>query len=130
MGLAGGNIAIDPPVVVVSRSSVVAQGFGNANGGNITIAGNPLIVSGDSTISASSEFGTEGRVVVNAPNDEVTGKLGALPGDFVDAASRLEASCLAQSDVGGSFTARVDTPLPAPPDAVFDPPAGEVCESP
>ena len=60
-GLAGGNIFIDPPAVIINNSTITANGFGNANGGNLTLVGNPLLISGDSLLSASSQFGAQGN---------------------------------------------------------------------
>src|SRR5262249_20271011 len=116
-GLAGGNILIDPPAVVLNGSTLTANGLGNANGGNIFIAGNPLIVSSDSAITASSQFGTAGTVAFASPNAEVSGELAALPSAFLDPSSLLAETCLARDAVTGTFTVRTAGALRPPPDA-------------
>jgi len=130
-GLAGGNILIDPPAVVLNRSTLTANGFGNANGGNIFIAGNPLLISADSAITASSQFGTAGTIVFASPNAEVAGELAALPSAFLDASSLLAEACLAREEVSGTFTVRSTGALRPPPDAPLGLDAGragEQCE--
>jgi filamentous hemagglutinin family protein len=129
-GLAGGNITISPQAVVVNHSTLTANGFGNANGGNILLTADPLLVSGDSAITASSQFGRQGTIVVSSPAAEISGDLAVLPSEFLDASSLLEEACLAREDVSGTFTVRSVGVLQPPPDAPFAPDAGagEQCQ--
>ena len=129
-GLAGGNITIAPKAIVVNHSTLTANGFGNADGGNIFITADPLLVSGDSAITASSQFGRQGTIVVSSPAAEISGDLAVLPSEFLDASSLLEEACLAREDVSGTFTVRSVGVLPPPPDAPFGPDAGagEQCQ--
>ncbi len=123
-GLAGGNITISPQAIVVNHSTITANGFGNADGGNIFLTADPLLVSGNSAITASSQFGRQGTIVVSSPAAEISGDLAVLPSEFLDASSLLEEACLARSDVSGTFTVRSIGVLPPPPDAPFGPDAG------
>jgi large exoprotein involved in heme utilization and adhesion len=116
-GLAGGNITIDPPAVVLNASRLIAEGSGNANGGNIFVTADPFLASTDSLLSASSEQGIEGTVVVDAPESELSSELASLPSDFLDPSALLREACLARDAPSGSFTVRGESRLRAPPDA-------------
>jgi hypothetical protein len=60
----GGNILIDPQLVILDHSSIIAQAIAG-HGGNITINADQFIGSSDSIVSASSQRGVSGTVVVN-----------------------------------------------------------------
>jgi hypothetical protein len=60
----GGNIAIDPQLVILDHSSIIAQAVAG-HGGNITITADQFIQSSDSIVSASSQRGISGTVVIN-----------------------------------------------------------------
>ena len=62
----GGNIFIDPYLVLMQNSRVTANAvFGN--GGNININAGILMVDANTLISASSQFGVDGEVAIDAP---------------------------------------------------------------
>ena len=50
----GGNITIDPPLVILDHSSIIAQAIAG-NGGNITINADQFIQSSDSTFRRASQ---------------------------------------------------------------------------
>ena len=129
---AGGNISIDGGAVILNEAHLTADGFGNANGGFIDITADPWLRSGDSAITASSEFGLEGFVLVNTPYGEVTGDLAALPETLLDASSLLQEPCLARDDVSGSFAVRRAPRVAPPPDAPLtsEPLEPQQCEAP
>ena len=134
-GTRGGNITIDPPAVVINRSQIEARGEGLADGGNFSVVASAFLLSADSSIDVSSEFGVAGTVVVDAPQAEIAGDLGALPADFLDASALLEAACLARDQAAGSFAVRGASALPASPDAPLSartgtPDAGGACPAP
>ena len=62
----GGNIAIDPQLMILNHSSIIAQAI-EGHGGNITITADQFIPSSDSIVSASSELGISGTIVINGP---------------------------------------------------------------
>ena len=116
-GLAGGNIVIDPPSVVLNSSRLIADGRGNANGGNIQVTADAFLASTDSLLSASSELGLEGTVAIDAPESELSSEIASLPSDFLDPSALLREACLARDAPSGSFTMRGEGRLRAPPDA-------------
>jgi hypothetical protein len=134
-GARGGNITIDPPAVVINNSRIEARGEGLADGGNFSVVASAFLLSADSSIDVSSDFGVAGTVAVDAPQAEIAGDLAALPADFLDASALLEAACLARDQAAGSFSVRPVGALPAPPDAPFSartgaPDAGDACPAP
>jgi large exoprotein involved in heme utilization and adhesion len=113
---AGGDILIDPEFVVLDNSRIVANAREGA-GGNIRIVADNFIATPDSVISASSDLGIDGTVVVEASEQDVTGGLVALPVGFVDASALLPASCAARRSAHlSSFTATGRGGLPPGPD--------------
>jgi filamentous hemagglutinin family protein len=60
----GGNIIIDPQIVILDHSSIIAQAI-EGRGGNIMITADQFIPSSDSLISATSQRGVSGTVVIN-----------------------------------------------------------------
>jgi large exoprotein involved in heme utilization and adhesion len=92
----GGNIEIATHLMVLDRSKVTANAFGGP-GGNITIRADQLIRSSGSVIDASSKEDVAGTVTITSPNSDVMSGLVALPGTFLDAASRLRETCASRS---------------------------------
>ena len=88
----GGNITIDPVHTILDNSRISANAI-NGDGGNISIVTEAFIASGDSTISASSEFGLSGNVDVFAPDIDIAGSLAVLPGLLDVSALQLQPSC-------------------------------------
>jgi filamentous hemagglutinin family protein len=73
----GGNIFIDPNVVVLQSSNVTAQAVGGA-GGNITITTPLFLADSTSLVSASSQKGINGTVTIQSPTSNLSGSLGSL----------------------------------------------------
>jgi large exoprotein involved in heme utilization and adhesion len=92
----GGNIAIDPQFVVLNHSSITAQAV-EGHGGNITINAGEFIPSADSIVSASSQLGISGTVVISGPRVDVNGALVVLSSELRSAAEVLRHSCAAQA---------------------------------
>ncbi len=90
----GGNVNIDPVFVVLNHSSITANAVAG-NGGAINIVTDFYIESPDSTLSASSETGIDGRVEVNTGETDVGGSVVALKGSFLDASNLLKGHCSA-----------------------------------
>jgi large exoprotein involved in heme utilization and adhesion len=113
----GGNIFIDPPLLVLDNSRIEANAQRGA-GGNITIQAGQLIRTPDSMIQASSELGLSGTISIAAPNTDISSSLVVLPETFLDASGQLREACAAR---GGrptsSFTTGGRGGLPPDPDA-------------
>jgi filamentous hemagglutinin family protein len=95
----GGNITLQPQFIIQDNSPIIAEAFGGP-GGNIDITTTgiyqfPLI--SESRISASSQFGLDGVVTVNAPDENVMEGMIALSSDTIDASALLEKLCEAMS---------------------------------
>ena len=67
----GANIAIDPQLVILAHSSIIAQAV-KGRGGNVTITADELIASSDSIFSAT------GELVFLGPRVDVNGALVVL----------------------------------------------------
>lgn len=73
----GGNIFIDPKVVILQGSDVTAKAVGGA-GGNITFVTPLFLADSASTVSASSERGPSGTVIIQSPTANLSGAVGQL----------------------------------------------------
>jgi len=128
-GANAGDITIDPPLIVLDGSRIIAQAT-EGTGGNINIVVESLIASPDSVISASAgPAGIDGTVVISTPEIDLSGALAVIENAIVDTEA-LRESCAARRDVGASsFTEAGRGGLPPTPDAVlfspyvFDSPA-------
>jgi filamentous hemagglutinin family protein len=91
----GGNIAIDPQLVILNHSSIIAQAI-QGHGGNITITADQFIPSSDSIISATSQLGISGTVVINGPRVDVNGALVVLSTQLRNRIEVLREACAAR----------------------------------
>ena len=91
----GGNINIDPQAVVLNNSQVLANAF-QGTGGNITIAGNVVLVDPASIIDASSQQGVSGQVLIQAPVSNLAAALSRLTQQPLNAIELLTARCAAR----------------------------------
>jgi large exoprotein involved in heme utilization and adhesion len=110
-----GNITIDPNLVLLQNSQIIAQAVQGA-GGNISITTNLLMPDSTSLISASSQFGQQGNIVIQSPVSPASGKLVPLGQKPLIATSLLSQRCAALA--GGSissFTVAGRDSLPAEP---------------
>jgi filamentous hemagglutinin family protein len=121
LGPAGGNVAIAGHAISINDSVINANGENNAAGGFVDISADALVISTDSSITATSEIGIDGTVRIDAPDSEVTSDLVSLPENLLDASSLLEEACLARDAPSGSFSVREVGELPASPDAPLTP---------
>jgi large exoprotein involved in heme utilization and adhesion len=97
----GGNITIDPNIVLLQNSRILAQAVQGA-GGNISITTNLLLSDANSVISASSEFGQNGTVTIQSPIAPASGKIVPLSQKPLIATGLLSQRCAALA--GGSFS--------------------------
>jgi filamentous hemagglutinin family protein len=127
----GGNIRIDPDLVVLNRSSILARASGG-NGGDITLVADELLRSADSAIDASSELGVDGHVVIESPVEDLVEEVAPVQADLLGARDLLRRSCAAQSGPSGTLVVAGPRVVRIGPDGVLgDPPAspGQDCEA-
>jgi len=111
----GGSVNIDPQYVVLQNSQILAQAV-QGPGGNINITTNLLLPDSTSLISASSQFGQQGTVMIQSPISPASGKIVPLGQKPLLPTSLLSQRCAALA--GGnasSFTVAGRDSLPAEP---------------
>jgi large exoprotein involved in heme utilization and adhesion len=112
----GGNVNIDPPTVILDHSKIIASAIGG-NGGNINIVAGVFLVSPDSIIDASSQFGVSGIINIESPITNLSGTLAPLSSSFLRATG-LVRGCAArlQGGLGSSLTVQTSRDrVPAEP---------------
>ena len=111
----GGNITIDPNVVVLQNSQVIAQAVQGA-GGNITITTPLFLADSTSLVDASSDFGLNGTVTIQSPTSNLSGSLGPLTSKPSQAQTLLTQRCAALvNGQASSFVVAGREQLPADP---------------
>src|SRR4029079_14245219 len=111
----GGSVNIDPQSVVLINSQILAQAV-QGPGGNINITTNLLLPDSTSVISASSQFGQQGNIIIQSPISPASGKIIPLGQKPLIATTLLSQRCSALA--GGnasSFTVAGRDSLPAEP---------------
>jgi large exoprotein involved in heme utilization and adhesion len=93
----GGNITIDPQFVILNHSSIIAQAV-EGHGGDITINAGQYIASTDSIVSASSQLGISGPVLINGPQVDVNSALVVLSSELHGLAAVSREACAARAD--------------------------------
>jgi large exoprotein involved in heme utilization and adhesion len=96
----GGNITLNSVFVVLDEGSSIVANALEAQAGDIFIrirGGGALFQSPDSLIKASSEFGIDGSVVIDAPDTDIIAGFAGLPANFLDAATVLTQLCAERS---------------------------------
>ena len=113
--LDGGNITIDPNVIVLQNSDVTAKAVQGA-GGNITLTTPLFLADSSSLVSASSQFGLNGTVTIQSPTSNLSESLGTLPSNPSQAYSLLTQRCAALANgQTSSFVVAGREQLPADP---------------
>ena len=113
----GGNIFIDPKVVVVQGSFITAQAIGGA-GGNMTFVTPLFLADAASVVSASSERGPSGTVTIQSPTSNISGTVGQLTAKPSPPQMLLQNHCVAKAGNGQStFLLTGRDSLPADPEA-------------
>jgi large exoprotein involved in heme utilization and adhesion len=112
----GGNITIDPNVVVLQNSNIIAQAVQGA-GGNITLTTPLFLADSSSRVSASSQFGLNGTVTIQSPTSNLSESLGTLPSEPSQVHSLLTQRCAALVNNGqtSSFVVAGREQLPSDP---------------
>jgi large exoprotein involved in heme utilization and adhesion len=123
----GGNITIDAKdgfiVAVPSENSDITANAFTGNGGNIQITVQGIFgtqfredLTPKSDITASSQFGVNGVVVINTPDVDPSRGLVALPTDVVDVSGLIASGCGApQRIASGQFIVTGRGGLPPSP---------------
>ena len=113
---AGGNITIDPNVIVLQDSDVTAKAVQGA-GGNITLTTPLFLADSTSLVDASSQFGVNGRVTIQSPTSNLSVGQGALTSKPTQVQSLLTQRCAALVNNGqtSSFVVAGREQLPADP---------------
>jgi filamentous hemagglutinin family protein len=91
---AGGNITLDPAVVTLQNSKVLAQAV-QGQGGNINITAGTFLADQTSVVDASSQFGLSGNVNIQSPVSSLSGTLAALPNRLLQTQPLLNQRCAA-----------------------------------
>jgi len=113
--LDGGNITIDPNVVVLQNSQILAQAI-RGTGGNITITTPLFLADSTSFVSASSQFGLNGTVTIQRPTSNLSESLGPLTSKPSQTQSLLTQRCAALvNGQASSFVVAGREQLPADP---------------
>ncbi|NEP25006.1 S-layer family protein, partial [Moorena sp. SIO3I6] len=125
----GGNITINAPFIIGIRqenSDITANAF-EGNGGNINITTQGIIglefrenLTPLSDITASSEFGVDGTVNINAPQIDPSRGLSELPSDVIDVSQLIEKNLCAAGE-GSEFIATGRGGLPISPNETLNP---------
>lgn len=73
----GGNITIDPKIVLLQNSEILAQA-NRGTGGDISITTPVFIADQSSRVDASTPFGLNGRLTIQSPTSNLSGTVGQL----------------------------------------------------
>ncbi len=92
----GGNILIDPAVVTLQNSQVLAQAL-QGTGGNINIIAGTFLADQTSVVSASSQFGLSGAVNIQSPVSSLSNTLTTLPQQPLQVQHLMRQRCAAQA---------------------------------
>jgi filamentous hemagglutinin family protein len=122
----GGNITINAPFIVAlpqDNSDITANAF-TGKGGNVNIRAQGVFgiearsqPTPQSDITASSQFGISGQVIINTPNVDPTQGLVELPTGITDVSRLIDNSCVAIAEKNGSeFIVTGRGGLPPSPD--------------
>jgi large exoprotein involved in heme utilization and adhesion len=122
----GGNITINAPFIVAlpqDNSDITANAF-TGKGGNVNIRAQGVFgiearsqPTPQSDITASSQFGISGQVIINTPNVDPTQGLVELPTGITDVSRLIDNSCVAIAPKNGSeFIVTGRGGLPPSPD--------------
>jgi filamentous hemagglutinin family protein len=92
----GGNITLRPEFVIQEGSPIIAEAYGGP-GGNINITTTGIYQSPpdspNNRISASSQFGVDGVVEINRPDNDAVEDLVIQNSDFLDVSGLLNTPC-------------------------------------
>jgi hypothetical protein len=93
---AGGNITIDPAIMTLQNSQVLAQA-NRGQGGNINITAGTFFADQTSLVDASAREGISGTVNIQSPVSSLSGTLATLPQRPMQVQNLLSQRCAAQA---------------------------------
>jgi filamentous hemagglutinin family protein len=101
----GGNISLTAPIIVgLENSDIIANAF-KGDGGNIKIKTDALLglkfrdrLTDGNDITASSEFGINGNVIINTPGVDATAGAVSLADDVLNANAQISDQCATQGN--------------------------------
>jgi large exoprotein involved in heme utilization and adhesion len=119
----GGNITIDPQFLILQNSQIIAQAF-EGQGGNINITAGVFLADPNSVVSASSQKGINGSVVIQSPIANLSQIIAPLQKSTLQATAFLLERCAvrAQSGTLSSLTVRARDVAPAAPGGMLSGP--------
>jgi large exoprotein involved in heme utilization and adhesion len=120
----GGNIFIDPDLVVLQNSKILANAFAGT-GGNIDIVAGLLLRDSASIIDASSKEGVSGTIDIQAPIVDLSGSLVPLSQNFLNVGALLASRCAARvagGSTSSSFVVAGRDGVPAEPGGLLPSP--------
>jgi len=88
----GGNISILSKDTILNKSQIIANAY-EGNGGNIYITADYVIQSSDSLISASSQLGVDGNIVIDAFVENFDKQIISLAENFLDGSKWIQKPC-------------------------------------
>jgi filamentous hemagglutinin family protein len=113
----GGNITINSPIIIGFKNSDIIANAIRGGGGNIQITTQGIFglkyrdrLTPANDITASSEFGVNGTVQVNAIGVDPNSGLTSLPVDIVDPSQKIATGCTNQSTSSFVATGRGGIP--------------------
>jgi large exoprotein involved in heme utilization and adhesion len=136
VGGEGGNITIDPEVVLLENDSHIRATAVGGTGGRITIsAENYFAFQGSEVDVRAGDPALSGTIELHAPDVDLAGNLTELPTSYLDADSLMRERCAARrsGEASGSFAVRGPVGIPPEPDgwlrASVEADAGETAEA-
>jgi filamentous hemagglutinin family protein len=93
----GGNISIFSSDTILNKSQIIANAY-EGNGGNIYITSDYVIQSSESIISASSQLGIDGNIVIEAFSENFDKQIISLPENFLNGSQWIQTPCQMRDD--------------------------------
>jgi filamentous hemagglutinin family protein len=87
-----GEVGLSEGFLVMGSSWIVANAL-EGTGGNITLGAGQVVQSADTVISAASELGLSGQVIIQAPRTDLSASIRVLPDTFLNAANLVPSPC-------------------------------------
>jgi filamentous hemagglutinin family protein len=119
------EIKADTAALFTNRGNIVSEAI-QGQGGNIAINSNHFFQT-DSVLSASSQWGVDGEIQINAPEEHLDEELVALPKQYSDASHQLKKNCAERASNKDSFVVTSEIPkevikdlLKSPKPPVYD----------